>query len=173
MSWQGQISTIVRYLISDVDPSNYKYSPRRMETTILVAAQMLTTETDLNEEYTINVETCTLDPDPTDALTKDDDFISLVSLKAACVMLGGEIRAEAGNAIAVKDGPSSIDLRGVTGTLNILYKDMCAKYDQLLLDYKAGNSLAGHAILGPYSPGSDFVRRSYSDSNHRGGYFQY
>ena len=123
MSWQGQISTMVRYLISDVDPSNYKYSPRRMETTILVAAQMLTTETDLNEEYTINVETCTLDPDPTDALTKDDDFISLVSLKAACVMLGGEIRAEAGNAIAVKDGPSSIDLRGVTGTLNILYKD--------------------------------------------------
>ena len=173
MSWQGQISTMVRYLISDVDPSNYKYSPRRMETTILVAAQMLTTETDLNEEYTINVETCTLDPDPTDALTKDDDFISLVSLKAACVMLGGEIRAEAGNAIAVKDGPSSIDLRGVTGTLNILYKDMCAKYDQLLLDYKAGNSLAGHAILGPYRPGSDFVRRSYSDSNHRGGYFQY
>lgn len=164
---------MVRYLISDVDPSNYKYSPRRMETTILVAAQMLTTETDLNEEYSINVETCLLDPDPTDAETKDDDFISLVSLKTACVLLGGEIRSESGNAIAVKDGPSSIDLRGVTGTLNTLYKDMCAKYDQLLLDYKAGNSLAGHAILGPYSPGSDFVRRSYSDSTHRGGYFQY
>ena len=164
---------MVRYLISDVDPVNYKYSPRRLETTILVAAQMLTTETDLNEDYSINVETCLLDPDPTDEATKDDDFIALVILKTACIMLGGEIRAEAGNAIAVKDGPSSIDLRGVTGTLNTLYRDMCAKYDQLLLDYKAGNSLAGHAILGPYSPGSDHVSRSYSDSDHRGGYFNY
>ena len=60
MSWQGQISTMVRHLISDVDPSNYKYSARRLETTILVAAQLLTTETDLAHSYDINVEQCDL-----------------------------------------------------------------------------------------------------------------
>ena len=173
MSWQGQISTMVRHLISDVDPSNYKYSARRLETTILVAAQLLTTETDLAYSYDINVEQCDLNPDPTDSASKDDDFIALVSLKTACIILGGEVKAESGNAISIKDGPSAIDLRGVTGTLSILYKDLCQKFDQLLLDYKAGNSLSGHAILGPYSPGSDFVRRSYSDVDHRGGYFKY
>ena len=164
---------MVRHLISDVDSTNYKYSTSRLETSILVAAQLLTTETDLSQTYTINVESCSLSPDPTDAATKDNDFIALTSLKCACIILGGEVRAESGNAIAIKDGPSAIDLRGVSSTLTNLYKDLCQKYEQMLLDYRAGNSLAGHAILGPYSPGSDFVKRSYSDTDLRGGYFRY
>ena len=173
MSWQGQISTMVRHLINDVDATNYKYSAKRLETSILVAAQLLTTETDLAQSYSINVEQCELFPDPTDAETSDKDFIALTSLKCACLILGGEVRLEAGNAISIKDGPSAIDLRGVSGTLSVLYKDLCEKYEQMLLDYRAGNSLAGHAILGPYSPGSDFVKRTYSDYDHRGGYFNY
>jgi len=173
MSWQGQISTMVRHLISDLDSNNFKYSAHRLETTILVAAQLLMSETDLAYDYDINVEQCDLSPDPTDTATKDNDFLALVSIKCACIILGGEIKAESGNSISIKDGPSAIDLRGVTGTLTILYKDLSEKFNKLLLDYKAGNSLAGHAILGPYSPGSDFVRRSYSDVDHRGGYFKY
>lgn len=172
MSWQGQISTMVRHLINDTDSSSYKYTAKRLETTILVAAQLLSIETDLNNTYTINVEQCQLTPDPTDAETKDDDFVALTSLKSACIILGGEVKTESANAISIKDGPSAIDLRGVAGTLTGLYKDICAKYDKLLLDYKAGNSIAGHVILGPYSPGSDFVRRSYSDPDLRGGYFR-
>ncbi len=173
MSWQGQISTIVRHLINDVDPLSYKYSAHRLESAILVAAHLLTTETDLKQQYSINVEQCALTPDPTDLETKDDDFITLVSFKCACIILGGEVRSEAGNAISIKDGPSAIDLRGVSGTLMSLYKDLCEKYDQLLLDYRAGNSIGGHAILGPYSPGSDYITRNYSDFDHRGGYFNY
>lgn len=173
MSWQGQISTIVRHLISDVDPTNYKYSQKRLETTILVAAQLLTTETDLKQPYSINVEQCGLSPDPTDNDTKDDDFLALVSLKCACIILGSEVRSEAGNAISIKDGPSAIDLRGVSSTLMALYKDLCEKYDQMLLDYRSGNSLGGHAIIGPYAPGSDYITRNYSDFDHRGGYFNY
>ena len=173
MSWQGQISTMVRHLISDVDPANYKYSVKRLETTILVASQLIITETDLKQNYNINVEQCELSPDPTDTETKDDDFVALVSLKCACIILGSEVRAESGNAISIKDGPSAIDLRGVSNTLVILYKDLCEKYEQMLLDYRAGNSLAGQAILGPYSPGSDFVARTHSDFDHRGNYFRY
>ena len=40
MSWQGQMSTIVRHLVNDVDSSNYKFTADRIETTILVAAQL-------------------------------------------------------------------------------------------------------------------------------------
>lgn len=173
MSWQGQISTMVRHLISDVDPTNYKYTTKRLETAILVSAQLVTFDTDLKQSYSINVEQCSLSPDPTDAETFDEAFISLVSLKTSCVILGSEVRAESGNAISIKDGPSAIDLRGVSNTLIILYKDLCEKYEKMLLEYQAGNSLAGHAILGPYAPGSDFVRRTYSDHDFRGGYFRY
>jgi hypothetical protein len=173
MSWQGQISTIVRHLINDVESSNYKYSPHRLESAILVAAHLLTTETDLKQQYSINVEQCHLSPDPTESGTKDDDFITLVSFKCACIILGGEVRSESGNAISIKDGPSAIDLRGVSGTLMSLYKDLCEKYDQMLLDYRAGNSIGGHAILGPYSPGSDYITRNYSAFDQRGGYFNY
>jgi hypothetical protein len=168
MSWQGQMSTIVRYLVDDIDSTTYKYSNQRVETTLLVAAQLITLEVDFSNDYTINVEQCELSPDPTDADTKEDAFINLSSLKAACIILGGEVRTEASNAISIKDGPSAIDLRGVASTLALLYKDMCMKYDKLLLDYRAGRSIAGHAILGPYSPGSDMVSQRYMD--HRGGF---
>lgn len=173
MSWQGQISTMVRHLINDVDATNYTYSPKRLETTILVAAQLLSTETSLRHDYKIIIEDCQLTPDPTDAATSDPDFISLVSLKCACIILGSEVKKESGNTISIKDGPSAIDLRGVATTIMALYQDLCKKYQQLLLDYSAGNSIAGSAILGPYSPGSDYVVRQYSDHDHRGGFFRY
>lgn len=169
MSWQGQMSTIVRYLVDDIDSSSYKYSDDRVETTLLVAAQLASLQADFTNTYTINVEGCSLSPDPTDTDTKDDAFINLVCLKATCVMLGSEIRSESGNAISIKDGPSAIDLRGVTSTLTMLYKDMCEKYDKMLLDYRLGNSIAGQAILGPYSPGGDLISRRHTDN--RGGYF--
>jgi len=169
MSWRGQMSTIVRHLIDDLDAAKYKYSPTRVETAILVSAQLTTMNVDFNNSYTINVESCSLSPDPTDTDTKDNPFINLVSLRTACIILGGEIRSESGNAISIKDGPSAIDLRGVSQVLATLYKDLSDRYDHTLLEYRAGNSIAGHAILGPYSPGSDSVSNNRLD--HRSGGF--
>ena len=172
MSWQGQMGTIVRHLVNDLDSSNYKYSDDRVETSILVASQLMIMNVDFNNTYDINVESCRLSPDPTDSATKDDAFITLSCLRAACIIIGSEIRSESGNAISIKDGPSAIDLRGVTQTLTVLYKDLCEKYEHLLLEYRAGSSIAGHAILGPYAPGADGISRNSID--HRsGGYFNY
>ena len=123
MAWEGQMSTMLRHIINDVDPAAYKFSNRRLETTLLVAAQLIGPTMDFVNSYDINVETCKLEPDPTDLDTKDFDFVSLVVLKAACIVLGSEVRSESTNAISIKDGPSAIDLRGVTGTLSVLYKD--------------------------------------------------
>ena len=102
MSWQGQMSTVVRHIINDVDSSAYSFTPNRIETTILVAAQLLLMNVDFTNEYSVNVEACTLSPDPTDTDTKDDPFIALACLRAACIILGSEIRKESGNAISIK-----------------------------------------------------------------------
>ena len=173
MSWQGEISTMVRYLINDVDPDNYKYSDSRVETTVLVASNFVNYDADFLNNYTINVEKCMLSPDPTDDATRDDSFVTLVTLRTACLIVGSEIRTEASNAIAIKDGPSAIDLRGVASTLTTLYKSLTDKYDELLTYYIAGGSVAGQAILGPYSPASDWVSRTRNDYDMRGGYFRY
>jgi hypothetical protein len=173
MSWQGQMSTIVRYLINDTDSENYSFSDNRLETSILVAAQLVISEVDFANAYSINVESCLLSPDPTDAATKDNDFITLVSLKSACIILGGEVKKEAANAVSIKDGVSAIDTRGIAQTLLVLHKDMCSKYEEAVFNYESGeSSSSGQAILSPYSPGSDFITRNNTD--HRsGGYFNY
>ena len=62
----------------------------------------------------------------------------------------------------VKDGPSSIDMRGISAGLHMLYKDMCDKYEHYIMQWKAGNSIAGQAILSPYSPASDNIGRTSS-----------
>ena len=172
MSWQGQMSTIVRHLINDLDPSNYKYSDKRIETSILVSAYLVDNEADFPYDYEINVEKCNIDPDPTEDNTSDKDFVVLTCLKTACIILGSEVKSEASNAISIKDGPSAIDLRGVASTLSVLYKDLCDKFESAMIDFRAGSSIAGHVVLGPYSPGSDFVT-NYDDHGHRGGYFNY
>jgi hypothetical protein len=171
MSWRSQIPLVVRYLINDVDQSNYKYSDERIETSILVGAQLLTIETDFGETYSIDIANGNLSPDPVDI--KDNAFINLSALKTACFIVGSELKTEASNAISIKDGPSAIDLRGVASTLSVLYKDLSDKYKQMLLDYRAGGSVVGHAILGPYSPASDYVVRTHGDYDSRGGYFRY
>ncbi|NDG30920.1 hypothetical protein EB118_12705 [bacterium] len=174
MSWQGQMSTIVRHLINDLDPENYKYTTNRIESSILVSAFLVAREADFSNSYDINVENCGINPDPTESDTKDQDFIILTCLKTACIIIGSELKIEAANAISIKDGPSAIDLRGVASTLSVLYKDLCEKYEAAMMDYRAGGSIAGQAVLGPYSPGSDFVIRTYTDNDLRGGgYFIY
>jgi hypothetical protein len=173
MSWQTDITTIIRHLLNDLDSSSFSYADDRIQKTILVAAHLISTETELDYNYTIDISDTSLSPDPTTQNPKDNNFITLLSLKTSCIILGSEIRTESGNAIAIKDGPSSIDLRGVTATLTALYKDLCMKYDKALLDYKSGNSIAGQAILGPYSPGSDYMSRTHTGGDQRGNYFRY
>ena len=174
MSWQGEMTTIVRQLIYDVDPANYTYSADRLETTILVAAQLVSTEIDFEKTYVIDVEQCTLSPDPTDPTqavadaNKDDGFINLVSLKASCIIMGSEMKTQALNAVRVSDGPSSIDMTAVAGYIKYLYEHSCSQYEEYKFNYAAGNNAVGKAILSPYAPGSDVVTRGY---DYVRGYF--
>ena len=174
MSWQGEMTTIVRQLIYDVDPDNYTYSDDRLETSILVAAQLVSIEVNFENTYVIDVEQCTLTPDPTDPTTalatadKDDAFINIVSLKASCIIMGSEMKTQALNAVRVSDGPSSIDMTAVAGYIKYLYEHSCSQYEEYKFNYAAGNNAVGKAILSPYAPGSDVVTRGY---DYVRGYF--
>ena len=154
MSWKVDLVVMLRSLIGDLDHA--KYTDERLKQVIVVGAYNVLNDADFSNDYTVSVSSVSISPDPIGQ--KDTDFSVLSLYKAACILLGSEVKTEAANSIAIKDGPSSIDLRGVTQNLNTLYNDLCLKYDNLLKTYQYNNTLVGQAILGPYSPGSISLR---------------
>lgn len=166
MHWQNHARLIVRQLINDLDA--VQYSDSRIDTAVVVSAQLVSLELDFQNQYIIDVEDKTITPDP---LT-DSIFINLVTVKAACIIIAGEIKLQSLSAVSIKDGVSSIDMRGVTAVLLELYKDLSNRYDALAYNYGySGN--AGQSVLGPYSPGSEYITRTNNDYNFRGNYFRY
>jgi hypothetical protein len=149
MTWQNEMVRIVRFLVNDLDASSYPDS--RLEETILVAAQLINPTIDFDNTYTIDVDTIVLTPDPTQLTTKDDWFINLVCLKTACIILGSETKTLSTQSYKIVDGPSTIDAKGVYDANKTLYDELCEQYDRLVLQYRAGNSVAGQAILTPYT----------------------
>jgi hypothetical protein len=148
--WQTELSTIVRHLINDTDFTSPTYPDERIEMTILVAAQLISTEVDFEQVYTINVDSYQISPDPTTTDAKDDGFINLVSLKAATIIAGSEYKAYSLGAIRVSDGPSSIDTSSIAANLRQLYESLLKRFEQAKLNFAAGNNDVGQAVLSPY-----------------------
>jgi hypothetical protein len=151
--WKISMVLMLRSLIGDLDST--KYTDTRLEQILSVGAYNVVNDADFSTDYTVDVAKVRITPDPVS--NNDGDFVTLTVYKSACILLGSEVKTESGNAISIKDGPSAIDLRGISGSLLTLYRDICAKYDDMLLMYSRSNTLVGQAILGPYSPGSDFA----------------
>ena len=165
MPWKIDLVVMLRSLIGDLD--NTKFADERLKQILVFGAYNVVNDADFSTTYTVDVGSVSISPDPVSG--NDTDFTTLTVYKSACILLGSEVKTEAANAISIKDGPSSIDLRGVTQNLNIMYKDFCAKYDQLLKTYQYNNTLVGQAVLGPYSPGSMILGSSQFD--YRGNMF--
>ena len=169
MPWQNEMTLIVRHLVNDLDSSSYIFTDSRLEEAILVSAQLASLEIDFENTYTIDVDSVSLSPDPTESSNKDDSFINLVSLKTAQMLLGSELKTHSLNAISLRDGPSALDLRGIVAGLKILFDDINKRYEEAVMQYKL-NGVVGQAVLGPYSPGSDSVARTHM--SHRSGWFE-
>jgi hypothetical protein len=170
MAWTDDMPVIVRYLVNDVNSSDYTYTNGRIKQTIVVAAQLVLNEIDFDKTYTVTVSTSGITPDPT-AATKDDAFINLVSLKSACLIASSELRTKSLDAVRVSDGSSSIDAGGVLRGFEALSKSMCQRYEDAKIQYKAGNSVAGKAVLTPYeSPNFPIVHGD--GHNTRTGYYE-
>jgi hypothetical protein len=165
MPWKIDLVLMLRSIIGDLDKA--KFTDERIKQILVVGAYNVLNDADFSETYTVNVAEISISPDPISE--SDTDFSTLTVYKSACILLGSEVKTEAANAISIKDGPSAIDLRGVTANLTNLYNDLCAKYDALLKTYQYNNTLVGQAILGPYSPGSMVVNGNQFD--YRGNLF--
>ena len=165
MPWNIDLVVMFRSFIGDLDSA--KFTDERLKQILVVGAYNVVNDAEFSNTYTVDVAQVSISPDPISE--NDTDFAALTVYKSACILLGSEVKTEAGNAISIKDGPSAIDLRGVTQNLNLIYKDFCAKYDELLKAYQYNNTLVGQAVLGPYSPGSMILGANQFD--YRGNIF--
>ena len=149
MAWQNTIVPIVRGLIFDIAPP-YTYICERLEGLIVVAAILVSQEVSLSTTYVMNLQEVSITPDP----SVDEDFVALVSLKAACIISSGEYRDAGRKAVSVKDGPSFIDTKDRAKHLAGVAKEACKNYDKAKVNYQIGDGSVGRAIVGPYATGA-------------------
>jgi hypothetical protein len=153
MAWQAQMTTMLRALLDDAAGPQARYTDDRLLHLLVAAAFQVITELDFDQDFEVDLDAFEIDPDPLDADTRDDSFVSLVVLKAACLVDRSEARTAARRSIAVRDGSSAVDTRGsMSGWLRLLEKGgWCDVYAEAKDEYVSGRvSFRGAAIMGPF-----------------------
>jgi hypothetical protein len=157
--WDTEMTTLLRNLVGDWgtgtpsgEPPNYTYSDSRLQEIILVAAQLVQQEAGFKQYYTIDISSILIDPDPTLDDTRDDSFINLIVLKAACIIDNAAARLAASRGVVMRDIGKEIDLRTVSqAMLTIWQKGWCQNYSDARFEYLyTSASVAGQAIIGPF-----------------------
>lgn len=164
MSWQNELTIITRTLINDLNEP-YEYSDERIQQVLATAGRFVQFDVNLDHAYNIDVTNSSITPDPTS--DNDDIFISLVCLKAACIIDQGTFRTKAAlEGIRASLGPASLIVGGSMGAWKVLLeKGACASYDELTSHWDVKEATAIRSVLSPFV-GNKFDPR-YLDNVHR------
>lgn len=176
MAWETEIVELLRIMINDMDDSAYRYTDARLQKVIVGAAQMVITEVGNRfiTTYTTDIMATSITPDPCDREvgTRDDDFINLTLLKAACFIDNCVARdAARKGGISIREWNTSLDTKGLfASALAILEKGWCKNYQESVFNFMIGNSDVCRAVLSPfrtiynsgyYYSGGDLVNRHW------------
>ena len=149
MVWQTEMTSLLRYVINDTDTSKQEFSDDRLQNLLVSAAHLTLGVVDFPRDYSVDIPSSGISPDPTIGV-RDNSFVNLVVLRASCLLANGEYRAASNKGVAIKDGPSSIDARGLIAAKKDIMETSCQKYEKAEFEYRLGNSNAGEAIIGPH-----------------------
>lgn len=138
------MTPIVRGLIGDFDSTDF--SDARIQNLILISAAIIKNDAGFNTSYEVDVQASSITPDPTDE--PDNDYITLVSLKSACLLYRSKIQST-GRSETVKDAWTSVSLGDNSKSIIESSKQICEQYEQARKNYLLGNSRAGKAVMGP------------------------
>lgn len=149
MAWQDELTIITRTLVNDLD-SPPEFSDSRIQQILTVAAKYVQFDINLDYSYSIDVLTNSISPDPT--TNNDSIFVSMVCLKAACIIDQGTFRTKAAlEGIRTALGSASLSFGGsLTGWQAILQHGACGLYDELTSHWDVRNASAFAAVLSPF-----------------------
>jgi hypothetical protein len=164
MSWQIELPTIVRILVNDFGEEQ-QYSDDRLLQVITVAAKYVQLDLSLDQTYDINVSNLIISPDPT--INKDEIFVGLVALKAACFIDQSSIRTKAAmDGVRAALGPASLSVGGGMEGLRILLSNgPCSSYDELTAHWDLAQATVAKAVLSPFVGNNftpDMLRSNYN-----------
>lgn len=148
-TWQTELTIIVRNLINDLSATP-TYSDARLQQLIATGARFVEFDVVLDNVYEVDVTNSAITPDP--VAINDSIFISLVCLKAACLVDQSTLRTKAAmEGIRASLGPANLTVGGsLAGYKILLDQGPCALYSQLTEHWDVQNASAIQAILSPF-----------------------
>lgn len=169
MAWQEELVAITRILVNDIGESS-ELSDDRILQVLAVAGKYVQFDVNLEHGYKVDVVNSSITPDPT--LDNDDIFISLVCLKAACIIDQSTYRTKAAlEGVRASLGPASLSVAGQSAAWkSIIEHGACATYDELTSHWDVKEASAIRAVLSPFI-GNKFDPRSVQHSYHNRNFF--
>lgn len=135
MSWQTESTELLRVIINDMNDSP-TYSDERLERVLIISAVQVLNSLTFDIAYKADIPLATISPDPTNQSPKDTKFINLIALRAAKIVISGELKQYSiSSGMSIADGPSRIDMSGVFKNLAELQKKIDFDYEVAKLDY--------------------------------------
>ena len=171
MSWQTDVPALIRVLVNDLDPDNPTYSDDRLIQTITVAARYVQFDVVLDHSYTVDIVNQTIIPDPIE--DKDEIFLCLLGLKAACIIDQSTFRSKAAlEGVRAALGPALLSVNNhLSGFKEILEHGPCKLYADLTEHWDVQNATAVAAILSPFVGNKfDPFMLPYDDHRHKNFY---
>lgn len=170
LCWDDIMVTTLRIITDDVDESP-ENTDDNLKQLILVASKIVMMRVDFDTDYSINLSSQSITPDP----STDVAFVNLVCMKAACMLARSEQKDRARKGVNFRDGPASIDGRGAADATAKWSDSICKEYLDYELQYKIGNRQPGKAILGPYRYENSVyqtpINPRYINDSYNNGYF--
>lgn len=134
------ILQVLRIIINDLDGDDYVDTD--LQKIIAVAATFVQMELTFDRTYTIDVTSPSISPTPTDSA-----FMNFVAMKAAIVLIRGELKDLSMNSVRIVDGPSTIDLTNQFKNKASLLKELEDQYAQDKVAFGMNHSIGGYRAV--------------------------
>jgi len=136
----NEILIILRVLINDV--LGNLYSDSDLNRIIVVAAGLVKQEISVNTVYTLDYNSFLISPEPIDEV-----FMNFTALKAAIILLRGELKDISTNSFKITDGPSTIDTTSRYSSSRGVLDDLLEQYALDKVSYSINNSIGGYRAI--------------------------
>lgn len=167
MAWDDELVLELRTLLLDTAAAP-DYADDQLAQFLLLGARQVPRDLPGFGGYAASLADGTLVPDPTAASPPDDDFCTLVVLRAHLALLRAENRLAVKQGVRIRDDSTEIVTTRDPRSLALLTGDAQAQYDAAVYAVRGGNRVgpigrcvtaAGHAgppplrWAGPFVPG--------------------
>jgi len=136
----NEILIILRVLINDV--LGNLYSDSDLNRIIVVAAGLVKREISVDTVYTLDYNSFLISPEPIDEV-----FMNFTALKAAIILLRGELKDISTNSFKITDGPSTIDTTSRYSSSRGILDDLLEQYALDKVSYSINNSIGGYRAI--------------------------